>query len=206
MYYDDKWSPVNGKELEAFLEKVNPIDGKYHVDPKTSKVSWRTLPFYDQIALIRVQDSEWDNRRLVTYFLADQGELYRLDGTSPPIHEVNSKAPIKLTDDNVLEYLRFFCFFVRGEDGPFLVVEDIDDKNLPDRISDQTRDAIEKAIRVASIEGKNDDDHWLCDAVVYYSNALFLANFSVHPTGMIEMTEDDPIETDLPDKINVPIA
>ena len=34
------------------------------------------------------------------------------------------ESSIKVTDENVLDYLRFFCFFVRGEEGPFLIAED----------------------------------------------------------------------------------
>jgi hypothetical protein len=50
------------------------------------------------VALIRVRDPSWANQKLNIYYLTDQGNLFRLNGTSPPIHEVNAKAPIKITD------------------------------------------------------------------------------------------------------------
>jgi hypothetical protein len=46
----------------------------------------------------------------------------------------------------------------------------------------------------------------MCDAVVYYSNALFIANFAVQPSGMIEMLNDEPIAADLPVKVDAPVA
>jgi hypothetical protein len=206
MYHDENWNPVQGEELAGFLEQINPIDGKHRVSVDSTQVHWRTLPFYETVALVRVKDPNWVDQNLNIFYLTDQGNLFRLNGTSPPIHEVNAKAPIKVTDDNVLDYLRFFCYFVRGEEGPFYIAESMDDPNMPKEMDDTTRSVIEGTIRPASYEGKNDQGHSLCDAVVFYSNALFIANFAVQPTGMIEMLDDEPIAADLPVKVDVPVS
>lgn len=206
MYHDNNWNAVQGAELAGFLEQINPIDGKYKVSAETSEVSWRMLPFYEKVALVRVNDPSWGNKNLTIYYLTDEGNLFRLNGTSPPIHEVNAKAPIKINEQNVLEYLRFFCFFVRGEAGPFYVAETMEDPNMPQEMDDTTRSVIEGTIREASFEGMNDQGHYLCDAVVFYSNALFIANFAVQPSGMIEMLDDEPITADLPVKVDKPVS
>lgn len=206
MYEDNNWTITSPEEADAFLSQVSPIDGKYKTSPQSSEVAWRTLPFYDQVALIRVRDPGWTPKHLSIYYLTDRGKLYRLNGQSPPIHEVNAQAPIKVTEENVLEYLRFFCFFVRGEEGPFLIAEDMDDPNMPKNLDPNTHSVIEGTIRPATYEGKNEQGHFLCDAVVYYSNAMFIAHFAVHPTGMIEMLDDEPIATDLPVKVDRPVA
>jgi hypothetical protein len=206
MYNDANWTPVEGEYLQGFLDQINPIDGKYKVSTQSSKVAYRTLPFYDDVVLVRVTDSMWSPSHLTIYYLTRQGDLYRLNGTSPPIHEVNAKAPIKVTEENVLEYLRFFCFFVRGEEGPFLIAEDINSPDLPKNMDPKTKAVVEGTIRPATYEGKNEQGFFLCDAVVFYSNALFIANFAVQPTGMIEMLDDEPIAADLPVRIDAPIA
>lgn len=206
MYDDENWNAVTGDELAGFLDQINPIDGKYKTSPETTKVVWRQLPFYDQIALIRVTDTSWTPKSLKIFFLTNQGNLFRLNGTSPPIHEVNALGPIKLSEDNILEYLRFFCFFVRGEEGPFLIAEDMDNPDMPQEMDDKTRAVIEGTIRPATFEGMNEQGFYLCDACVFYSNALFIANFAVQPSGMIEMLDDEPIAADLPIKVDAPIA
>lgn len=206
MYNDDNWTPVEGEYLQGFIDQINPIDGKYKVSPQSTKVAWRALPFYDNVVLVRVQDPMWSPQSLTIYYLTEEGNLYRLNGTSPPIHEVNAKAPIKISEANVLEYLRFFCFFVRGEEGPFLIAESMQDADMPKNMDAKTRSVIEGTIRPATYEGKNEQGFYLCDAVVFYSNALFIANFAVQPTGMIEMLDDEPIAADLPIKVDAPIA
>jgi hypothetical protein len=206
MYDDNNWNAVTGEELQGFLEQVNPIDGKYRTSAETTQVSWRSLPFYDQVVLVRVRDASWNPKKLTIYYLTAEGNLYRLMGTSPPIHEVNSIAPIKVTEDNVLDYLKFFCFFVRGEEGPFLITESIDSPDVPKDLDAQTRAVMEGTIRPATYEGRNEQGYLLCEGVVFYSNALFIAHFAVQPTGMIEMLDDDPIAADLPVKVDSPIA
>jgi hypothetical protein len=206
MYNDDKWTPVEGEYLQGFIDQINPIDGKYKVSPQSTKVAWRALPFYDNVVLVRVQDPTWSPANLTIFYLTEEGNLYRLNGTSPPIHEVNAKAPIKVSEANVLEYLRFFCFFVRGEEGPFLIAESMDDPDMPKNMDAQTRSVIEGTIRPATYEGRNEQGFYLCDAVVFYANALFIANFAVQPTGMIEMLDDEPIAAELPIRVDAPIA
>lgn len=207
MFEDETvWNAVNGEELAGFLTQVGVIDGKHRTSVNSSSVSWRSLPFYDQVVLIRVKDQNWLPETLAIYYLANQGNLTRLDGTSPPIHQTNADAPIRLNDDNILDYLRFFCFFVRGEDGPFLVAESLDTHGMPQNMDDATRRAIEGTIRPASYEGRTADDYWLCDAIVFYSNALFFSNFIIQPSGMIEMTDDDPLAPDLPVRVDCPIS
>lgn len=206
MYNDGNWNPVNGDELTGFLEQIDDIDGKYKVNSATTQVHWRMLPFYDSVALIRVYDPNWTVENLNIYYLTDQGNLFRLNGTSPPIHEVNAKAPIKVNESNVMEYLRFFCFFVRGEEGPFYIAESMDDPNIPKDMDEATRSVVEGVVREASYEGTNEQGYYLCNAVVFYSNALFYADFAVQPSGMIEMLDDEPIASDLPVRVKVPVS
>jgi len=207
MFQDDQnWNHVTGDELAGFLSQVGTIDGRHRTSTDTTDVSWRALPFYEQVVLIRLQDRTWVPEHLTIYYLANQGQLTRLDGTSPPIHQINAEAPIRITDENVLDYLRFFCFFVRGEDGPFLIAENMDDPAMPKSIDDATYRVIEGTIRPASFEGKTADGNWLCDAIVFYSNALFMSNFGVQPSGMIEMMDDEPLAEDLPVRVDAPIA
>src|SRR5262245_51807643 len=101
------WHAVQGEELAGFLGQIGTVDGKYRVSPDTTQVHWRQLSFYDNTVLVRVRDPNWVNKKLYIYYLTREGELYRLNGTSPPIHEVNAKAPIRVTEQNVLPYLKF---------------------------------------------------------------------------------------------------
>ncbi|PIQ95316.1 MAG: hypothetical protein COV67_15545 [Nitrospinae bacterium CG11_big_fil_rev_8_21_14_0_20_56_8] len=205
MFDNYTWHPVTGPDMMGFIQKINPIDDRHSLSPSTTKIAWCALPFYENIALIRVEDRTWTQPELKIYYLAQQGELFRLNGTSPPIHEVNIVAPIVLNDDNVLGYLRFFCFFVRAEGGPFLIVEDINNPYIPDSLDATNRSILEQSVRPAGLTGKDEEGQWLADAVVYYGNNVFLASFSINQNGIIDMLDENEIISNLPVMVNAPI-
>ena len=213
--YDYQWIAVTPDVKTSLLAELSPVDDKYRLSDATTQVDVCKLDWYDEYRLLRFMDPTWTNSRLRLYYLlGPEAELFRLNGASPPIHEVNAKAPIKLNEENVLSYLIFFCFFVRGDEGPFYLLESMDDPLLeevrnasPENQSMwTTRAVIEGTVRPVTLEGSNEFGHYQCEGATFYSNAMFIASFSVQPTGMIEMLEDEPIAADLPFRINAPIA
>lgn len=204
--WGEAWSEMGAESLEGWSSRIAPVDGKHRMSRETTRGFRRALPFYDRVELLAFIDEGWVNKRLVIYYLHDSGSLFRLNGTSPPLHEVNAKAPIRLSERDVLEYLRFFCFMVRGEEGPFHVLERADDPFLPVEMDETTRGVVEEAARPARLEGRNDHGHFLVNAMIFYANAIFAANFAVQPTGMVEMLDDEPRVADLPVRVQAPLA
>tara|TARA_R110000868_G_scaffold325832_2_gene586717 strand:+ start:29634 stop:30587 length:954 start_codon:yes stop_codon:yes gene_type:complete len=200
------WTMVHERESKDFLAQIGPIDGVYRVRAKTTQCLWRSLPWFDTVAIIRVCDPGWEDPDLVIYYLAWNGSLFRLNGSSPPIHEVNAKASIKIDSDNVLDYMRFFMFFVRGDDGPFYVAERVDDPLLPMASDDKMKAKIKRAIRPARLERINKDGHYIVKASVIYGNRIFLAVMAVQPSGMIDMTNDRPSPFSLEHGVRAPLA
>lgn len=206
MYDDENWTTLAGDEAAEILETASPVDGKYETSATTTKVEKRSLPFYADTLLIRLTDPSWGNKKLAFYYLLNGTTLYRLGGESRLIHEVNATGALTLTDKNVLDYLRFFVFFVRSEEGPFIILEDLNNPALPTELDNRSRTTLEKFIRPATIESKTEQGTYLCNAIVFYSNALFTATFEVDSSGTIEMRKDRPVAADLPFIPNLPIA
>lgn len=201
MFEQYQWQKVDGAQLEPFLKLVNPIQGKHVASASSASVGWAQLPFYTTIGLVKVDDTVWPGNTGPFWFLAKQGRMFLLDGSSAPIHDANEADPIKVTEDNALEYLRFFCYFVHGDEGPFLIVEDINHPAIDQASLDPAmRKVIEEALRPAALEGKTPDGNIETSAMVLYGNALFAARFSMTENGMIEMIDDEPIAADLPVK------
>lgn len=201
MFDQYKWQAVTGPQMEPFLKLINPIQGKWTAAPASASVAWAQIPFYNTIALVKVDDPAWPAKTGPFWFLAKQGRMFLLDGSSGPIHEANEADPIMVTETNALEYLKFFCYFVHGDEGPFLIVENINHPALDtSKLEDATRKVIEDALRPCAFEGKTDEGNFEASAMVLYGNALFAARFSMSQNGMIEMIDDEPIAADLPVK------
>ena len=145
------------------------------------------------------------------YCLEDNGKVFRLNGTSPPIHEFNSKQPPDLSGEYAIDYLKFFCFFVHGESGPFYIIDGRDAPYLPESCNGKSGSestcstAFRRVYRAPQHFGIRDDGKHRISALLYYSNAMFVADFLVYPSGMVEMSADWPVISGLPDKIDAPI-
>ena len=201
MFDQYKWQVVEGAEAKPFLDLINPIQDKFTANVETANVQWAQIPFYKTVALVKVDDTTWPSNTGPFWFLAKQGKMFLLDGSSAPIHDANEVDPILVTEDNALEYLRFFCYFVHGDEGPFLIVEDINHPALDtSKMEEATRKTIESTILPAAFEGKGEDGSFEASAMVLYGNAIFSTRFSLSGNGMIEMIDDDPIAADLPIK------
>ncbi|MGD9851830.1 MAG: hypothetical protein AB7T38_11220 [Nitrospirales bacterium] len=108
----------------------------------------RSLSFYKSYELIEIQldleklNLERDYQRAHLYFLVSDTDAILLNGKSQIIHEINSYGQREEgnvgeldleTRDNCKDYLRFFCSFVMGKDGPFTIVETPDDLLWPNQ-------------------------------------------------------------------------
>ncbi len=206
-FSDDAWSDAPDREELAI--RVGAIDG-HLVIRSDVHVRQRSLPMYETARLLCLTSPSW-NPSLRICYLDDQGALYRLNGTSPPIHQLNAKAPIRMDEVSAAYYLSFFTFFVRGEEGPFYVVHDLADELLPDGFADARpthgRDlrTPRELFRPPKYWGK-EEKGWRFSALMHYSNALFYTDFLVWPTGMMEMVDDQPILGDLPCQVTAPLA
>ena len=78
--------------------------------------------FYSRHALIEVRIARGDEIR-VRYLLDGDDAMLPLIGRSDPIHAANASERLVLNAEVVLDYLRFFVFFLRGSDGPFTLLE-----------------------------------------------------------------------------------
>lgn len=188
-------------EMATLADRLDPVDGKGAFSPETAGEVF-VLDFYPGLDLIRLTDPAWVPEGVCVYLIQrKENGIYRLNGTSPPIHEVNAKAPLKLTEVLAADYLRFFCFFVHGEEGPFHICADTADPLLPSEAT-----GVACYVEPPRVYGADSDGKFRLSALVFYSNAVFNADFLVAPTGMIEMLDDRPVKADLPAKIASPLV
>lgn len=130
--------------------------------------------------------------------------IFSLDGSSGVIHQINKVVnEIRLTEETVDKYLRFFCWAVHGEEGPFYLPNYFWEIPLDGNADQWPRKKFNLGIfRVKEEEAQKTgyDDKGVGfrrKAITVYSNALFRAWFLVRDTGMIEMVYDEEIAGDL---------
>lgn len=193
---------IGADDIAALATRVDPIDGAGWFSPSTKGRSWQ-LPFYSDVVLIELSDLRWEPRGTLIAYLLHAGSLFRLNGTAPPIHAVNTAAPLRLNDENLLAYLRFFGLFVHGEEGPFVVCDEARNPLLPD---ENRNEGLSAVLFPADLLGRTDDGRWQARATICYSDAVFAARFQIDASGDVEMVEDVPLMNNLVSGIELPLS
>lgn len=198
-----EWRAV--ADLDGLRRMLAMADSRVTLDASVTARE-RDLPMYDAVKLVCLTSPKWRAGVRICYLVL-AGELFRLDGSSSPIHDVNAKAPITLNDQNILFYMSFFCFFVRGDEGPFYIVHDMADGMLPPGFVEGAGEKKPADVfREPKVDDRTEDGAWRVSGLVLYSNALFLADFKIDPSGMMEMVDDTPLIQDLPGGVWAPLT
>jgi len=201
-----KWQDLANADAAAVLGRLWPQIEHERLGDEPASIEiqrLRQLPlsYYRGCALVDLQlRRPGQATAVLASALVSAGGAAFLDGDSNLIRAINPDLLALDGDEATMAYLRFFCTFVRGEHGPFNIVDDI--QSLP--MDDGSRAALPKDVHEAitpprALDGDLATDGWRrFDACVLYSNGLFRSTFKVLSTGVVEMEDDQPIASDLP--------
>lgn len=185
--FSNSWKKAD-YALEIAIKKVladldlEDISAQRHVS-----IQSMPLRFYSKTTLVKVDGLESKNEFPVYIALPNEGgSPFYLNGNSEVIHDLNAKRILRLTKNNVKQYLQYFCLFVQGDEGSFHIV---DSPNSP--LIDENME-IQEALKQypTSLIQKTNQDDWLIDATVLYGNVLFRSRFRVKPNGFVSMERD----------------
>ena len=151
--------------------------------------------FYADRSLIEVRLTQGDKTR-VRYLLDGSDALQPLDGRSDPIHAANACESLRALDaGTVLDYLRFFVFFLRGSEGPFTLLEaeleliPAEGESENDALSSSDHACGRCASAVRTGQGR-----FLVPATVAYDGTMWRTTLAVSPGGEVEMIDEkDPV-------------
>jgi hypothetical protein len=198
---EDAGRPATDEERAKLVSDLSPVDGLGWIGEDT-EVRVYTLPFYTEARLVVAADASWKPTGVLACWLWLGGDFWRLDGRSAAIHDLNSKSGLVVEDRVALPYMRFFCFFVRGEEGPFFV---LDERSLP-LLPEAGRDALAPLMVPPELLGRDREGALHAAAFLQYGKGAFAAHFRIQPTGMVEMLDDDPLDTGTLPDIDAPLS
>jgi hypothetical protein len=171
----------------------------------------RYLSFWER-DLVEFRSGEGTEAR-TAYVLWRPGYGVMLNGKSGPIHQVNDDirslrerrgqpAEVMRNVDEALDYVRFFCSHVWGDEGPFTIVEGRSAPELQRATvvawaqrfgsAEDVLNAIAPLSCVAEQRADSIVEYRLAGWVAY-GDALFETELLLHRDGTIEMTDDSPL-------------
>jgi AAA+ superfamily predicted ATPase len=156
-----------------------------------SRCSRAHLPFYAHLELVDVQVTSLGFAERA-FLLFGDGHCLWLDGTSAPIHQANEIESPVLTAATVLDYVRFFCLFVRGTDGSFNIVE-APEQLVATTATAASLDEARKVVAEWPFAAIEEDAGFRVTAAVAFLGNLFKTEFRLTAGGDIQMIDDSSV-------------
>ncbi len=196
------WQEIEAGQKAGWVRRMQeaaPEDWKAALE-EVSRLRIVPLDFYPGgrlvEALIHAVDAPpW----AVSFVLLEDDTITFLNGTSPPVHQLNEHAPLHLdTEERTLSYLKFFNNQLSGKPENFRVVESLDDFFHQEEMSEELKSSIGQSLAPPVLK-RLEDGNWEAKAVILdYGGYLFKANYLIQPGGMIEMQDDEALQKNIP--------
>lgn len=123
-----------------------------------------------------------------------QGDYVLVDGTNRPIYGLAAQA-IHLTDQNVVDYLRFFFAAVAGPDGSMHIVDGLEDIHFVEPPESSVQDAFREFLHPPRALDKDDQGRQQWQVVLHFCGVLFDTRLSLGENGIINVLEHKPLAT-----------
>lgn len=200
------WKRCKKGQAEAALARLTTTAPTYFRGATLESGRSSALPFYTTHRLVELSVvRDFGTERV--YALDGPERTLWLDGSSEAIHETNDAESLELVEADVPDYVRYFFYFIRGDEGAFVLIETSDEvrsRSAAVDSADDTTDgtdnvpalSLESAqtkARVPITRGLDDEGRWLVDVTVAYEDVLFESTVAVSAGGEIEMITDDPL-------------
>lgn len=168
------------REICSEIAIQRPASGDADSNP-FGDVECATLPFYPDcyIAAVSVLGNLPPNQ--IFFVISENTNQYAaLDWTSEPIYRFNEKVGLVLPGDDALKtYIKFLFFFVRGQLGRFIFVEDVADIDWRESASHKIKADVEnKLLPLSTIDDAPEGMRRLRFTCIF-KNALFQSDVYV---------------------------
>ncbi len=195
--FQDAYVKLDKDDTKSLIDTIkSSFDGGVF-DPASTIVMERPLPFYKGSKFYDIADHRTmpPARR---FAIAIKDDVMVLDFTNAPIYQLNEKTPIRLTKDNVSDYVRFFFSFVRGRHGRFLIVESVDDIQWREEPPPAARKAVGKLIAPITLLPDDGSGAYRMTAQMMFKDSLFQASIAVTPDGQVKIGGEQLLIEDIP--------
>jgi len=152
------------------------------------------LPFYDDTILVAIEDPQRHGPRerfVLVSAPRDQAFCSLMNWTNEPIYSWNERFGVQISNnENIVAYLKFFFYFVRGQLGRYVFVESAEDLDWLPTASDHDRArATKHLVPIHVVETTADFVrlHGLCsfNDALFSTDAVFFLN-----DGVVTVSDD----------------
>lgn len=186
----EDWQKLDPEKTARIFAEINPKLEPVAFNAQDSTIRTCRLAFYKDHLLLELTDlSAVPAAR--KYVLYQPGDVNVINWTNQAIYETNEKAPIRLDERTVVDYVKFFFNYVRGRHGRFLIVEAIDDIRWQIEPPLQGRKVMQEMLSPVRLLDRDDTGAFNLEAFMVFKDSLFKTRVHVQADGIISMSDEE---------------
>jgi ATP-dependent Zn protease len=189
------WQPAGddraSRLLSALAGTVSPWFAT--VRPRGTRVT--TLPFHRTHELVEITIDGGH----ALYVLEGARCVHWLHGDSTPLHDANDEEGLRLDGTTAEAYIRCFLFFLRGDEGPFTLIE-APQLIAPGAGTNTASGDVAARLALArstaaplTFAEREPEGGWVAHTTMRYGDDLFRTTLTLSADGQLLMTEDDHV-------------
>lgn len=132
------------------------------------------------------------------YVLLGRDDVVVLDWSNEPIYALNDRLPIVLNDKNIIDYVRFFFAHVRGKEGCFVIVENVDDIAWREEPPVPARKAIGDMLEPLHVFNKEKNNTYHLEGCIVFRDSLFKSKIEVKSNGLVSLYDEELVVEEMP--------
>lgn len=197
--FHDAFKPMADKAAQDFLRDAAPLMDGAPFGEDVPRVLSRPLPFYPGFELIEVVNQQ-EHPPIMRAFVrkGQSGDITALNWTNEPVYYLNEHVPIKLNDETVLSYVKFFFTYIKGKHGRFLIIDNPDEIEWKDEPPPTGRKALAKMIEPLAVTQKQPGNGYVLMASMIFKDSLFSAKVNVAADGHVALSDEELLVEDIP--------
>ncbi len=192
----DAFAKLDKKESQTVVESVNPVLEGGSFDAETVTVLAQNLSFYPGCRFLDIADFS-AVPALQRFAVNGKGRTILMNGTNEPIYELNKNVPVKLDENNIFDYVRFFFSHVRGRHGRFIITESVEDIAWREEPPPAVRKAVGQLLEPLEITATQGGAFKL-SARILFRDSLFKTVIAVGPDGTVGISNEELLLEDIP--------
>jgi hypothetical protein len=195
--FKDAFEKLDLAEVATLVDRLNPLFEGVVFDAVQTTIMGQDISFYPGHRLLDIAD--YSMMPPLQRFVVDGGnKAFVLNFTNEPIYRLNREVPVRLSKDNVADYVRFFFTYVRGRHGRFLISESVDDIQWREDPPPAARKAISNMLKSLTVKSGEKNGPYVMEACMVFKDSLFRSMITVSPDGLVNLGDEELLIEDMP--------
>ena len=183
---NNQWKQLDQNDANAFLDAVRTPNHNILFDPSLCEVFLHPLDFFDGYDLLRISNTYSPPFALFDY-VSNGDNHYYLDGSDHAFQTLCKQGSVRLTEDNVLDYIDLYFTYVYERGNSIVFIRDPQNTNFKgsDGMGNHFK-AIQKHTSVR-VEWSDDVDAFVIHAPLLYQDKTREGVIHVSKNGKIDV-------------------